>query len=83
MQVPTGYFLDDHLIWRANGNQSFNIFDTGKLPLSAEHLSEVTALCHLLVGVSADSDKDKAAACGTGARDQRGLPEIIRHPKAF
>jgi type IV secretion system protein TrbE len=47
------------IIVRANGNQSFNIFDTDKLPLSAEHLSEATALCHLIVGVSSDSDKDK------------------------
>jgi hypothetical protein len=47
------------IVVRANGNQTFNIFDTGGLPLSPEHLSEATALCHLLVGESTDGDRDK------------------------
>ena len=45
------------IVVQANGNHTFNIFDTSGLPLSSEHLSETTALCHLLVGVSSHSDK--------------------------
>ena len=47
------------IVVRANGNQTFNVFDTCGLPLSSEHLGEATALCHLLVGESTDGDKDK------------------------
>jgi TraG P-loop domain len=50
------------IIVRSNGNQTFNIFDTRRLPLSAEHLTNATALCHLLVGRSNDEDKDKLRA---------------------
>jgi hypothetical protein len=50
------------IIVRSNGNQTFNIFDTRQLPLSAEHLTNATALCHLLVGRSNDEDKDKLRA---------------------
>jgi type IV secretion system protein TrbE len=50
------------IIVRSNGNQTFNIFDTRSLPLSAEHLASATALCHLLVGQSRDEDKDKLRA---------------------
>jgi hypothetical protein len=50
------------IIVRANGSQTFNIFDTRGLPLSAEHLANATALCHLLVGRSSDEDKDKLRA---------------------
>jgi TraG P-loop domain len=50
------------IIVRSNGNQTFNIFDTRGLPLSAEHLANATALCHLLVGRSSDEDKDKLRA---------------------
>src|SRR5271165_3980220 len=50
------------IILRSNSNQTFNIFDTRGLPLSAEHLTHATALCHLLVGRSSDEDKDKLRA---------------------
>jgi hypothetical protein len=50
------------IIVRGNGSQTFNIFDTRGLPLSAEHLANATALCHLLVGRSSDQDKDKLRA---------------------
>ena len=50
------------IIVRSNGHQTFNIFDTRGLPLSAEHLTNATALCHLLVGRSSDEDKDKLRA---------------------
>ena len=50
------------IIVRSNGNQTFNIFDTRRLPLSAEHLTNATALCHLLVGRSSDEDKDRLRA---------------------
>ena len=50
------------ILVRSNGNQTFNIFDTRGLPLSAKHLASATALCHLLVGQSADEDKDKLRA---------------------
>ena len=50
------------IIVRSNGNQTFNIFDTRGLPLTAEHLTHATALCHLLVGRSSDEDKDKLRA---------------------
>lgn len=47
------------IIARSNGDQTFNIFDTRRQPLSNQHLASATALCHLLVGQHADSDKDK------------------------
>jgi hypothetical protein len=47
------------IIVRANGDQTFNIFDTRRLPLTPEHLSNATALCHLLVGKASDEDRDK------------------------
>jgi hypothetical protein len=50
------------IILRSNGNQTFNIFDTSGLPLSPEHLTHATALCHLLVGRSSDEDKDQLRA---------------------
>jgi hypothetical protein len=50
------------IVVRANGKQTFNIFDTCGQPLTAQHLSSATALCHLLVGRHADSDKDKLRA---------------------
>jgi hypothetical protein len=50
------------ILIRSNGNQTFNIFDPRGLPLSPKHLASATALCHLLVGHSADEDKDKLRA---------------------
>jgi hypothetical protein len=50
------------IIVRSNGGQTFNPFDTRKLPLASQHLASATALCHLLVGQHADSDKDKLRA---------------------
>src|SRR5271165_406205 len=50
------------IILRSNGDQTFNIFDTRGLPLSPEHLTHATALCHLLVGRSSDEDKDQLRA---------------------
>jgi hypothetical protein len=50
------------ILVRANGNQTFNLFDTRGLPLSPKHLASATALCHLLVGQSSDEDKDKLRA---------------------
>jgi hypothetical protein len=50
------------IIVRSNGGQTFNTFDTRKLPLASQHLASATALCHLLVGQHADSDKDKLRA---------------------
>jgi hypothetical protein len=50
------------LIVRSNGGQTFNPFDTRKLPLASQHLTSATALCHLLVGQHPDSDKDKLRA---------------------
>lgn len=47
------------IIVRSNGDQTFNIFDTRGQPLTSQHLASATALCHLLVGVHADQDKDK------------------------
>jgi hypothetical protein len=47
------------IVVRANGSQTFNIFDTRGNPLSPEHLASATALVHLLVGSAADQDKDK------------------------
>src|SRR6202008_111345 len=47
------------IVVRANGGQTFNIFDTRGNPLSPEHLASETALVHLLVGSAADQDKDK------------------------
>jgi len=38
------------IIVRANGDQTFNIFDTRGLPLNPEHLASAAALFHLLVG---------------------------------
>jgi hypothetical protein len=43
---------------QANGKQTFNPFQTDG-PLTSEHLSNATALVHLLVGKHADQDKDK------------------------
>ena len=63
--MTTCHMLDptsQPIIVRSNGNQTFNIFDTRGLPLSAEHLTHATALCHLLVGRSSDEDKDKLRA---------------------
>jgi hypothetical protein len=50
------------IIVRSNGGQTFNPFDTRKLPLASQHLASATALCHLLVGQHSDSDKDKLRA---------------------
>ena len=50
------------IIVRANGDQTFNIFDTRGLPLTPEHLTNATALCHLLVGKASDEDRDKLRA---------------------
>jgi type IV secretion system protein TrbE len=50
------------IIVRSNGGQTFNPFDTRRLPLASQHLASATALCHLLVGQHADSDKDKLRA---------------------
>jgi hypothetical protein len=50
------------IIVRSNGGQTFNPFDTRGLPRSSQHLASATALCHLLVGQHADSDKDKLRA---------------------
>lgn len=47
------------IVVRANGNQTFNIFDTRGCPLTPKHLISATALCHLLVGRSSDEDKDR------------------------
>jgi hypothetical protein len=47
------------IIVRSNGSQTFNLFDTKGLPRSPEHLTNATALCHLLVGRSSDEDRDK------------------------
>jgi TraG P-loop domain len=47
------------IVIRANGTETFNIFDTRGCPLTAKHLIGATALCHLLVGRSSDEDKDK------------------------
>lgn len=47
------------IVVRSNGDQTFNIFDTRRQPLSNQHLASATALCHLLVGQHADSDRDK------------------------
>jgi|SRR6267378_2830660 len=47
------------IIVRSNGDQTFNVFDTRRQPLSNEHLASATALVHLLVGQHADGDKDK------------------------
>jgi hypothetical protein len=47
------------IIVRSNGDQTFNIFDTRRQPLSNQHLASATALVHLLVGQHADQDKDK------------------------
>ena len=63
--MTTCHMLDptsQPIIVRSNGNQTFNIFDTRGLPLTAEHLTHATALCHLLVGRSSDEDKDKLRA---------------------
>jgi TraG P-loop domain len=43
----------------SKGDQCFNILDTGGQPLSPQHLSAATALCHLLVGRSKDEDNDR------------------------
>jgi type IV secretion system protein TrbE len=50
------------IIVRANGDQTFNIFDTRGLPLTPEHLASATALCHLLLGKASDEDRDKLRA---------------------
>jgi hypothetical protein len=50
------------IIVRSNGGQTFNPFDTRRLPLTSQHLASTTALCHLLVGQHADADKDKLRA---------------------
>jgi hypothetical protein len=50
------------IIVRSNGGQTFNPFDTRRLPLVSQHLASATALVHLLVGQHADSDKDKLRA---------------------
>jgi hypothetical protein len=50
------------IIVRSNGGQTFNPFDTRRLPLASQHLASATALCHLLVGQHADADKDKLRA---------------------
>jgi hypothetical protein len=50
------------IVVRANGNQTFNIFDTCGNPVSPRHISNATALCHLLVGRHEDSDLDKIRA---------------------
>jgi hypothetical protein len=47
------------IVIRANGAETFNIFDTRGCPRTAKHLISATALCHLLVGRSSDEDKDK------------------------
>ncbi len=47
------------IIVRSNGDLTFNIFDTRSQHLSPEHLSNATALCHLLVGQHRDQDLDK------------------------
>ena len=63
--MTTCHMLDptsQPIMVRSNGNQTFNIFDTRGLPLTAEHLTHATALCHLLVGRSSDEDKDKLRA---------------------
>jgi len=47
------------IVVRANGEHTFNIFDTRGLPLSPSHLAACTSLCHLLVGRNSDEDKDR------------------------
>jgi type IV secretion system protein TrbE len=47
------------IVVRSNGDQTFNVFDTRRQPLSNQHLASATALVHLLVGQHSDSDKDK------------------------
>ena len=47
------------IVIRSNGDQTFNPFDTHGQPLTNQHLASATALCHLLVGVHSDQDKDK------------------------
>jgi hypothetical protein len=61
----TVYELDPDcrpIVVRSNGGQTFNPFDTGRLPLSAQQLASAVALCHLLVGRSRDEDKDRLRA---------------------
>src|SRR5208282_2259026 len=50
------------IILRSNGGQSFNPLDTGGLPRASQHMASAVAICHLLVGQHADSDKDKLRA---------------------
>jgi hypothetical protein len=47
------------IIVRSGGNLTFNPLDTRGLPRSSHHDASATALCHLLVGVSGDEDRDK------------------------
>jgi hypothetical protein len=47
------------IVIRSNGTHTFNPFDTGGLPLSPQHLTDATALVHVLVGRALDEDKDK------------------------
>ena len=65
------------IILRSNGNQTFNIFDTRGLPLSAEHLTHATALCHLLVGRSSDEDKDNFGQLSYRIRSMRSTEWLI------
>jgi hypothetical protein len=61
----TVYELDPScrpIVVRSNGGQTFNPFDTGGMPLSAQQLASAVALCHLLVGRSRDEDKDRLRA---------------------
>ena len=47
------------IVVRSNGSETFNLFDTDRLPKSAQHLTNATALAHLLVGRHSDADRDK------------------------
>lgn len=47
------------IIIQPNGNLTFNYLDTRGIPLNPMHLGNAVSLCQLMVGSSADSDKNR------------------------